>query len=248
LNVDQSRDRTYDYITGRWWQVDPKADEEGQEVLSPYHYSYNNPVRYNDPYGDCPSCIWGAVIGAAVDYGTQVAVNLVQGKDLGDALTDVDGGSILMSAGVGALTGGLSALKAGSGAVKVADAVTDVAKAGDKVADVAQVTKNAQKGAQFEKTVVTNLEKSGHKNISQQVTVKAENGVKTKVDIASKDASGKVKLTEAKSSQSAPLTKNQKSAFPSIEQKGGTVVGKGKPGFEGGTKIPPTKVDIVRPN
>lgn len=258
LNVDQSKYRTYDYTTGRWWQVDPLADEGDLVSLTPYNYSYNNPILYNDPEGDCPQCIWGAIIGAAVDYGTQVAVNLVQGKDLGDALTDVDGGSILLSAGVGALTGGLSALKGASGAVKVADAVADVAKAGDKVADVAKtvdkvadvasVTKNAQTGAQFEKTVVTNLEKSGHKNISQQVTVKAENGVKTRVDVVSKDAGGKVKLTEAKSSQSAPLTKNQKSAFPSIEQKGGTVVGKGKPGFEGGTKIPPTKVEIVRPN
>lgn len=257
LNVDQSKYRTYDYTTGRWWQVDPLADEGDLVSLTPYNYSYNNPILYSDPEGDCPSCLWGAVIGAAVDYGTQVAVNLVQGKDLGDALTDVDGGSILQSAAVGAVTGGLSSLKALSGGIKVADAVADVAKTGDKVADVvktadkvsdvAQVTKNAQKGAQFEKTVATNLEKAGHKNISKQVTIKAENGVKTKVDIASKDPSGKIKLTEAKSSQSAPLTKNQKSAFPSIEQKGGTVMGKGKPGFEGGTKIPPTKVDIIRP-
>src|SRR5690606_26541964 len=197
LNVDQSKLRTYDYITGRWWQIDPLADEGDLVSLTPYNYSYNNPILYNDPEGDCPSCIWGAVIGAAVDYGTQVAVNLVHGKDAGDALTDDDGGSILLSAGVGALTGGLSALKGVAGGVKVADAVVDASKTADKVADVAQVTKNAQKGAQFEKTVVTNLEKAGHKNVSKQVTIKAENGVKTKVDVASKDPSGKVKLTEA---------------------------------------------------
>jgi RHS repeat-associated protein len=56
LNVDMSRDRTYDYLTGRWWQVDPKADEAGQESWSTYHYGFDNPVRYNDPYGDCPRC------------------------------------------------------------------------------------------------------------------------------------------------------------------------------------------------
>jgi RHS repeat-associated protein len=143
LNVDESRYRTYDYTTGRWWQIDPLADEGDLIELTPYNYSDNDPVRLNDPEGDCPQCIWGAVIGAAVDYGTQVAVNLVQGKDLGDALTDVDGKSILISAGVGALTGGLSALKAGSGALKVADAVADVAKTTDKVADVAKTVDKA---------------------------------------------------------------------------------------------------------
>ena len=35
--------------------------------------------------------------------------------------------------------------------------------------------------------------------------------------------------------------------FPEIELSGGGVDGKGKDGFEGGTKIPPTKIDIIRP-
>jgi hypothetical protein len=61
LNVDQSRDRTYDYITGRWWQVDPKADTEGQESWSTYQFGFDNPVRYNDPYGDCIPCALEAI-------------------------------------------------------------------------------------------------------------------------------------------------------------------------------------------
>jgi hypothetical protein len=56
LNVDMSRDRVYDYLTGRWWQVDPKADEDGQDSWSTHQYSFNNPILYNDPYGDCPRC------------------------------------------------------------------------------------------------------------------------------------------------------------------------------------------------
>jgi len=55
-------------------------------------------------------------------------------------------------------------------------------------------------------------------------------------------------LTEAKSSATAPLTANQTKAFPEIEKTGATVKGAGKPGFPGGTQIPPTKVEIVRPN
>lgn len=37
-----------------WWQIDSKADLGGQVSWTPYHYSYNNPIRYNDPKGDCP--------------------------------------------------------------------------------------------------------------------------------------------------------------------------------------------------
>ncbi|MCL9807417.1 hypothetical protein NAT51_17955 [Flavobacterium amniphilum] len=60
---------------------------------------------------------------------------------------------------------------------------------------------------------------------------------------------GKIALTEGKSSATARLTKNQKSGFPALEKKGGTVVGnKGTAqGYPAGTKIPPTKVDIKRP-
>ena len=79
--------------------------------LNPYGYGYNNPVSFDDPDGRCPSCIWGAVIGAAVDYGLQVAVNYAEGKSGSDAWTDVSLTSIAVSAGAGALSGGISSLK-----------------------------------------------------------------------------------------------------------------------------------------
>lgn len=37
---------------GRWWQVDPKI--EALESLTPYSNNLNNPLRYQDPKGDCP--------------------------------------------------------------------------------------------------------------------------------------------------------------------------------------------------
>ena len=67
------------------------------------------------------------------------------------------------------------------------------------------------------------------------------------MDIMAKDNEGNIRCIECKSSKTAPLTKNQSKAFPEIEQSGGTIVGKGKPGFEGGTRIPPTKIEIFRP-
>jgi len=59
--------------------------------------------------------------------------------------------------------------------------------------------------------------------------------------------SGAVHLQEAKSSAAARPTPNQAKAHPEIAKTGATVVGQGKPGYPGGTKIPPTKVEVVRP-
>jgi hypothetical protein len=94
---------------------------------------------------------------------------------------------------------------------------------------------------------VKDVIKQGEKDISEQISIKARNGVTTKMDFAIKTEEGAVKLREVNGSETAPLTGNQKLAHPSIEQNGGVVVGKGKPGFPGGTQIPPTKVEIVRP-
>jgi len=54
LGWDMTKYRAYDYQLGRFSQVDPKADMGGQESLTPYQFSFNNPIRYNDPMGDLP--------------------------------------------------------------------------------------------------------------------------------------------------------------------------------------------------
>jgi RHS repeat-associated protein len=72
LNVDQSKYRTYDYLTGRWWQVDPKADQGGQESWSTYQFGFNNPIRNNDPEGDIVIVIPIAVYYAVAAVGTAV--------------------------------------------------------------------------------------------------------------------------------------------------------------------------------
>ncbi|MGK3997187.1 RHS repeat domain-containing protein [Sorangium sp. So ce1024] len=106
---------------------------------------------------------------------------------------------------------------------------------------------NASQGAAYEDKVVRELQKS-QSGVVQQITVKTQTGVRTRIDVVGRDAqTGAVKLTEAKSSATAPLTPNQRAAFPEIGQTGATIVGKGKPGFPGGTQIPPTSIDIVRP-
>lgn len=56
LNWDMTKYRTYDYALGRFMQVDPLADQAGQESMTSYHFGLNNPILNNDPYGDCATC------------------------------------------------------------------------------------------------------------------------------------------------------------------------------------------------
>jgi hypothetical protein len=81
--------------------------------------------------------------------------------------------------------------------------------------------------------------------LKNKLPSRPQSGTKTRLDIVSKDKGGNIKCTECKSGNS-PLTKNQKAAFPEIGKSGATVVGKGKAPYTGGTKIPPTKIEIIR--
>ncbi|UZR99856.1 RHS repeat domain-containing protein [Chondrinema litorale] len=86
LNWDMTKHRTYDYQLGRFNQIDPLAEATPQESLSPYQYSFNNPVRYNDPYGDCPDCPWFSDDGARVNYELRKLGNYIKSKFQHDAL------------------------------------------------------------------------------------------------------------------------------------------------------------------
>jgi|GEM_PF-2259243 len=43
--------RQYDQQLGRFTAIDPLADKNGQEMLSPYHFVGNDPANYTDPSG-----------------------------------------------------------------------------------------------------------------------------------------------------------------------------------------------------
>ena len=75
-------------------------------------------------------------------------------------------------------------------------------------------------------------------------------GYRVRVDnMSSTRDTGDIVLIEAKSSETAPLTRNQARGYPLIEEYGGVVVGNnGNPHYPAGTVIPPTSVNIVRPS
>ena len=103
--------RMYDPSVGRWFVIDALADDPMQIDLTPYNFTWNNPVNIDDPDGNCPWCIWGAVIGAGLEYGSQVISNKIQGKSWSESLTQVDGKKILFSAATGAISGGIGSIK-----------------------------------------------------------------------------------------------------------------------------------------
>ncbi|MGK6353574.1 RHS repeat-associated core domain-containing protein, partial [Parapedobacter sp. DT-150] len=104
--------RFYDPVIGRWGTVDKLAAEPEQIDKSPYAYGWNNPTNLTDPDGNCPSCLLGGLIGAAVEYGSQVAANVYENGFTASALTDnIDVGDIAISAVEGFVTSGGSVVK-----------------------------------------------------------------------------------------------------------------------------------------
>ncbi len=251
--------RYYDARTSVWQSVDPPL-LDGRYLdgdlnlgiynpnnLAAYSYTWNNPVKYTDPDGKIVFLPILAAAWAVVEIGLAV----YDAYDTVKTLSDPNN-----SAWEKTVAGGLFVLGAvapGGGYSAIDDGVEMAIKHGDGAMDAVKTTsnvvENAKKGKNFEGVITKDLKQTGHNNVAEQVTVKPNGGGKNvRLDnVSTKD--GQIKLTDAKSSATAPLTKNQKTGYPAIEKSGGTVVGnKGAAqGYPAGTKIPPTKVDIIRP-
>jgi hypothetical protein len=91
-------------------QIDPLPDKDGQESLTPYQFGSDDPARYNDPSGKCPTCLIGAAIGFAVDYAAQVAKNKLEGKSWSESVTDINGKELAVATVAGFVTSGVSAI------------------------------------------------------------------------------------------------------------------------------------------
>ncbi|WP_158237998.1 RHS repeat domain-containing protein [Emticicia sp. TH156] len=113
--------RGYNPTIGRFDRVDPVI--EGQEQLSLYHYSFNNPVRFSDADGlmgeSCCQKVIDFVAGATlrfIDNNSPVPTSLDGGGYRGSAYENgrkFGDGLSLLSGGAQVVTGGLMALGAG---------------------------------------------------------------------------------------------------------------------------------------
>lgn len=219
--------RYYDPVAGRFLSIDPvSTDASTGGSFNRYAYAANNPYRYIDPDGRAIETPWDAA-NVAMDI-VSLSRNLAVGN-YGGATVDAIG---LIYDGFATAVPGLPA---GAGAaIKASRSAGDVIKA------------NKAAGDAFSAATASKL-KSTSTEVAEEVTVRTASGVKTRVDIMSRDAAGKISCHECKASATAPLTKNQKAAHPEIAASGAVVVGKGKPGFPAGTVIPPQEVKIIRP-
>ena len=116
LEMYDASARTFDSQLGRFWQMDGLADQANQESVSLYHFAFDNPVRYADHDGKCPTCVLGAIIGGVVDAAAQVGKGMLEGKSFGDAVGDIDYMEVGVAALAGFVSSGISAIYSGAGA------------------------------------------------------------------------------------------------------------------------------------
>lgn len=194
--------RYYDPQVGVFLSVDPVTayDKGDYRFFNRYAYAFNNPYKFTDPDGRCPSCA-----GAAIGFGLDLAIQLTE-MAMG-ARTEISGTSLLVSAGSGALGVGLAgkfgqiggmvvdaAISAGSTAAKgeqvtVLGVVADVAlgKAGGDMAAKAITGSASHKVAQRQAGRLQRIgDKPGARTAQQKRARSA--GPALKQDVAQKSA------------------------------------------------------------
>ncbi|RAS97169.1 type VII secretion protein [Bacillus cereus] len=163
--------------------------------------------------------------------------------DTGEKLSwwERTGAGVMVFAGLTPVGKGIKVVK---GAKKVSNAI-DAAATLEKQRKTLKA--NSLAGKEYETKMFEVIkQQKPTSELNEQITVQTKSGVRTRIDIGGKDANGKIDLVELKSSPTAPLTKNQKKAFPEIAESGAIVKSRNKPPFEHLEEIPPTKINVIR--
>ncbi len=175
----------------RWGSVDPLAGHPNQVDKSAYAYAWNNPVKFDDPDGKCPDCVWDALnivydLGK-ITYGAATSNPKIVSEGAFDLIADI---ASLMIPGVPA------------GSTKVArklahDGVTKILKSVDSKAIRAEgeFSKGMADaaGINFLGLNTKVLEKNGVKSIQDLAKMSKKQQKKAGISKIQFDKNGKVK-------------------------------------------------------
>jgi len=119
--------RWYDPAIGRFIQADTLIPNVSfAQSWDRYAYTYNNPIKYNDPTGHCPWCIGaaiGGIVGGIVGAVTYIATNEVEHRTNTGLWTAVAGGAVggaLVGSGLGLIAGAAGTVSAASAGLTMA--------------------------------------------------------------------------------------------------------------------------------
>jgi len=113
----------------------------------------------------------------------------------------------------------------------------------EKLRRAEQLEANKTKGRAWERDREAFYAKEGLE-CTTQITIKTLSGSRGRVDCLFYDRNSKLRIKEFKASPYPYIRRRQREFFAELERFGGTVMGKGKDSFQGGTKVPKTKVEI----
>jgi RHS repeat-associated protein len=179
LNWNHQDARFYDFAINRWSSVDPIT--EGQEDFSPYHFSYDNPIRFSDPNGKEPDGCCGGIIDDAIAF-TAGTLNAIGSNAGGGALrgNPSDFGSSANSAAAGQKLG--DAISAVGGAVTAVGALLSAGAAAVGTVGSGGATAIAVAPALAVAGAATLTAVNGAKNLTQGDRVYSQDELKIKID------------------------------------------------------------------
>ena len=175
INLMNLNARNYDPVTGRFLQIDPLFDHPNQIGLSPYNYSWNNPVNLSDPTGECPVC-WA--VAGAVWIGVEIGLAAYDVYDVVTTLSDGNSSTTDKVLSVGGATAGFllpgggysgidDVIKGGARLLKGGDVVEATLSYSDEVSNLVGTT--VKRSGDNAKELIT-ITKSGNFKDAGDVT------------------------------------------------------------------------------